>query len=162
MNAIVMLELQHREVEDLFEEMASAESPDERFTVFTQIADALAIHAAIEEKHFYPAVNKRPTMDILLDSVEEHLEIKRLIADLPHDGPPRREFPTRSWWSSRATSSITFGRKRTSFSPRVNRLFDERTLNAVGASMAETQLEMRRAGNPRDAIAGQTDIAAPL
>ena len=84
--------------------------------MFVQIADALAIHAAIEEKHFYPAVNKRPTMDILLDSVEEHLEIKRLIADLLTTDA-RTRISTRSWWSSRVTSSITSGRKRTSSSP---------------------------------------------
>lgn len=161
MNAIVMLELQHREVEDLFEEMASAESPDERFTVFTQLADALAIHAAIEEKHFYPAVNKRPTMDILLDSVEEHLEIKRLIADLLTTDPRDENFDAKLVVLQGDVEHHVREEENELF-PRVKRLFDERTLNAVGASMAETQLEMRRAGNPRDAIAGQTDIAAPL
>jgi hemerythrin superfamily protein len=160
MNAIVMLELQHREVEDLFDELDSVTSPDARFTVFAQIADALAIHAAIEEKHFYPAVSKRPTMDILLDSVEEHLEIKRLIADLLTTDARHEDFDGKLQ-ILRDDVGHHVRQEENELFPRVKRLFDERTLNAVGASMAETQLEMRRTGNPRDAIPGQTDIAAP-
>ena len=47
-----------------------------------EIADALAVHATIEERHFYPAVKEKRTEEILFESVEEHLEIKRAIADL--------------------------------------------------------------------------------
>jgi len=161
MNAIVMLELQHREVDDLFNELESAESPEARFTVFTQIADALAIHAAIEEKHFYPAVNKRPTMDILLESVEEHVEIKRLIADLLTMDARDENFDAKLVILQGDVEHHVREEEKELF-PRVSRLFDEQTLNAVGASMAETQLEMRRAGNPRDVIPPQTDVAAPL
>ena len=53
-----------------------------RQQLFEQIADKLAIHAAIEERHFYPSVKNKATDDLLLESVEEHLEMKRIIADL--------------------------------------------------------------------------------
>lgn len=161
MNAIVMLELQHREVEDLFDELQSERSPDARRAVFVQIADALAIHAAIEERHFYPAVNKRPTMDILLDSVEEHLEIKRLIADLLTTDARSEDFDAKLQVLRDDVAHHVREEEKELF-PRVKRLFDEQTLSVVGASMAETQLEMRRAGNPRDTIPGETDVAAPL
>ena len=82
MNAIKMLKQQHREVEKLFKQFESAKSAGPRQRTFEEIADALAVHATIEEKHFYPAVKKAQTEDILLESVEEHLEIKRVIADL--------------------------------------------------------------------------------
>ena len=87
MNAVKMLKQQHREVEKLFEKFEGAKSPDRRRKVFEEIADALAVHAAIEERHFYPGVKKRQTEDLLLESVEEHLEIKRVIADLLHTEP---------------------------------------------------------------------------
>ena len=58
MNAIDMLEQQHREVEELFEEFEGAgegaKKTKERLC--REIADALAIHAEIEEKLFYPEV----------------------------------------------------------------------------------------------------------
>jgi len=82
MNAIKMLKQQHREVEKLFKQFESAKSAGPRQKAFEEIADALAVHATIEEKHFYPAVKKAQTEDILLEAVEEHLEIKRVIADL--------------------------------------------------------------------------------
>jgi len=82
MNAIKMLKQQHQDVAKMFKEFENAKSAGARRKVFEQIADALAVHAAIEERHFYPAVKEEQTEDILLESVEEHLAIKRVIADL--------------------------------------------------------------------------------
>ena len=82
MNAIKMLKQQHKEVDKLFKQFESAKSAGPRQKIFDEIADALAVHATIEEKHFYPAVKKAQTEDILLEAVEEHLEMKRVIADL--------------------------------------------------------------------------------
>src|SRR5882757_872578 len=84
MNAIDMLKQQHRDVEELFssyEDLGkNAEQSKQR--IFKEIADALALHATIEERHFYPAVKAKRTEDILLEALEEHLGIKRVIADL--------------------------------------------------------------------------------
>ena len=82
MDAIKLLETQHREVEALFKKAEKASSPQRRMQLFLDIADALAIHTTIEEKIFYPSVMIPETQDILLESVEEHLAAKRLIADL--------------------------------------------------------------------------------
>src|SRR5215467_2088848 len=82
MNAIEMLKQQHREVETLFEEFEEAESVEARRDTFNEIADALAVHATIEERHFYPTVKDQETEGILIESVEEHLEVKRAIAEL--------------------------------------------------------------------------------
>src|SRR6185369_7360153 len=82
MNAIELLEGQHREVEDLFEQMKEAETDKEKERLFTDIADKLAVHATIEERHFYPSVKAKDTESILLESVEEHLTIKRTLAHL--------------------------------------------------------------------------------
>src|SRR5262245_1440598 len=80
MDAIELLEQQHRDVESLFERLGSGGR--DKQALFNQLADLLAIHAAIEERHFYPAVRARRTEDILLESLSEHLAIKRALADL--------------------------------------------------------------------------------
>lgn len=54
----------------------------DRAGLFAQLADKLAAHAAVEEKIFYPAAMAPQTSDLLHESVEEHLEIKRLLADM--------------------------------------------------------------------------------
>src|ERR1700710_2242763 len=83
MNAIDRLESQHSEVADLFSQIEDAgDDADLKGDLFEEIADKLAIHAAIEEHHFYPAVKANRTEDILLEAVEEHLTIKRTLADL--------------------------------------------------------------------------------
>src|SRR5436190_24115541 len=84
MSAIDMLESQHREVEKLFAAFEKASAAKKR-DIFLQIADKLAVHATIEEKHFYPAAKNDETEDLLAESVEEHLSVKRLIADLLED-----------------------------------------------------------------------------
>src|SRR3712207_1728016 len=82
MDAIKLLEQQHREVESLFEKFESATDADAKMELFTLIADALTAHVSIEEKIFYPSVYVGPTADKLREAVEEHLSAKRVIADL--------------------------------------------------------------------------------
>ena len=74
MTAIEMLKKQHREVSAMFDKLEGAKSAGQRRQIFDAIADALAIHATIEERHFYPAVKNKATEELLLESVEEHLE----------------------------------------------------------------------------------------
>ena len=50
MNAIEMLKQQHREVEALFAQFKKTKSAGPQRKIFEQIADALAVHATIEEK----------------------------------------------------------------------------------------------------------------
>ena len=49
MNAIALLKHQHREVEALFKQLHKAKMGAPRRNIF---ADALAVHATIEEKRF--------------------------------------------------------------------------------------------------------------
>ena len=76
MSAIDLLESQHREVEELFSQIEAAKDNEKKAELFKELADKLAIHAAIEEHHFYPAVKAKRTEDILLESLEEHVTIK--------------------------------------------------------------------------------------
>jgi hemerythrin superfamily protein len=80
-DAIDMLKVQHRHVEKLFAQIESARGSRKR-ALFNELADMLAMHATIEEKVFYPNVKRDSTRDLLLESVEEHLGMKRTLADL--------------------------------------------------------------------------------
>jgi hypothetical protein len=82
MDAIELLKRQHREVEAFFHEyrMLGSESPKSKEAIFEMIADALALHAEIEEKIFYPAARFRKTEKMLKHSVEEHLTVKKQLA----------------------------------------------------------------------------------
>jgi hemerythrin superfamily protein len=56
------------------------------------MADALAAHMTIEEELFYPAVKAERTEDILLESLEEHLSLRRVLADLLAIAPEDAKF----------------------------------------------------------------------
>ena len=75
-----LLTSQHREVDELIAKLEHGSGP--RRGLLTQLADKLAAHATVEEKLFYPAVMSRDTDDQLHEAVEEHLAIKRLLADM--------------------------------------------------------------------------------
>lgn len=82
MNCLDLLTQQHREVDSLFDQINAAATEGERYSLFEDVAEALAIHTKIEESIFYPAVKFDDTMDLLKDSVNEHLEAKRILVDL--------------------------------------------------------------------------------
>jgi hemerythrin superfamily protein len=160
-NAVDMLESQHREVEDLFAKLEKADRGDRKQKLFTQIADKLAVHASIEEQEFYPAVKAKRTEDILLESLEEHLGIKRVLADLIDLDASDETFDAKTKVLQEQVEHHV-GEEEDDLFPKVKKIFDEETLIAIAQQMALLQEELLAKGNPRLAVPAQTDEAAPL
>jgi len=161
MNAIEMLKKEHRAVEALFEEFEAAKSAGPRRKIFEQIADALAVHATIEEKHFYPAVKAKQTDDMLHEAVEEHLEIKRIIADLLALDASDETFEAKVTVLQEDVQHHVEEEEGELF-PKVQKIFDEEELETIAAAMEQTEGELLEAGNPRNAVPSETDTAAPV
>ena len=161
MNAIKMLKQQHQEVAKLFKRLNATRSEETRRTTFEEIADALAVHATIEERHFYPGVKEEQTEEMLLESVEEHLEMKRVIADLLQMDASDDDFEAKVKVLQEDVEHHV-EEEETALFPKVEKLFDEEALEALGEAMEETQEELKAVGNPRDAIPGETGAAAPI
>jgi hemerythrin superfamily protein len=90
MDATRLLEQDHREVEELFDQFERATGDTTRKgEVANQIVRELSIHAAIEEEVFYPAVRDAvPDGEGLVEhSLEEHQEVKELLAELEKMDP---------------------------------------------------------------------------
>jgi hemerythrin superfamily protein len=79
-DVLELLESQHTEVDDLIEQLERGRG--DRAALFAELADKLAAHATVEEKIFYPAAMATNTSELLHESVEEHLTIKRLLSDM--------------------------------------------------------------------------------
>jgi len=91
MNALDLLTEQHEEVDSLIQRIEASEG-DAKEVLFQELADKVAAHAKIEEKIFYPAVMAKQTEEMLLESVEEHLAVKRVLADLIELDPNDDQF----------------------------------------------------------------------
>jgi hemerythrin superfamily protein len=159
MNAIRMLEQQHRAAERLFEELEGCEPGSHKQRVFDQLADALAVHTTIEERHFYPAVRDVDTDETLLESTEEHLAMKRVLADLLDLDDADPTFDAKLKVLKDEVAHHVDEEERGLF-PTVAKLFDEQTMDDLGAEMQETADALMAEGSPREAVPEETDHAA--
>lgn len=161
MNAIKLLKRQHREVDALFKQMDKARSTGQRQRIFEQIADALAVHATIEERHFYPSVKKKATEEILLQSLEEHLAMKRVIADLLECDAADETFEAKLKVLEDEVDHHVEEEEHELF-PKVEKLFDDDALEAIGEEMESTKDELMAEGSPREAVPSETEHAATI
>lgn len=82
MDAFNLLKADHRKVEELFSQLESARG-QAKLRVFEQIKTELELHAHIEEKIFYPALEEpKETHDLTLEAYEEHDVVKKLLREL--------------------------------------------------------------------------------
>jgi hemerythrin superfamily protein len=81
MDAITLLKNDHRKVEKIFSEIEKGNGNREK--LFNELKNELDVHAQIEEQLFYPRVKEaKPTHEIVLESFEEHKQVKMVLADL--------------------------------------------------------------------------------
>lgn len=84
-DVLELLESQHSEVDQLIEELERGRG--DRAALFAELADKVAAHSAVEEKIFYPAAMAPNTEELLHEFVEDHLTVKRLLADMMEMDP---------------------------------------------------------------------------
>src|ERR1700738_3969761 len=83
-SAVDLLEQDHREVEEWFDEYDELKEDDARKAELAQkICLALKVHAQIEEEIFYPQAREATKDNDLIDeAVVEHATVKNLIAEI--------------------------------------------------------------------------------
>ena len=96
MDAFNLLKADHRKVEKLFSQLESA-SGQAKMRVFEQIKTELELHTHIEEKIFYPALEKpKQTHDLTLEAYEEHDVVKKLLRELSRAKTPNEEWEAKA------------------------------------------------------------------
>ena len=161
MDAIELLTLQHRAVEDMFEELAQEKPGSATYRrLFGDVADALAVHATIEERIFYPSVKRSQTEEILEESVEDHLEVKRVLATMletAQDGDISAELEELAG----LTEEHVIEEEQELF-PKVRKLIAADELHELARRMTELEAELRREGEPRAHVPQETEQAATI
>jgi hemerythrin superfamily protein len=163
MNAIDLLEKQHREVEDLFEEFESAgeRAQKTKERLCRDISDQLAVHAEIEEKLFYPESKQEDTEDILRESVEEHLAVKRLLAEIMKGGTEDEQFEARMKVLQEQVEHHVEEEEKELF-PKVRKSCSKEELEDLGNRMQQLADQLIEEGEPSAKIPDQTDRPAPI
>jgi hemerythrin superfamily protein len=156
---IALLVHDHRKMEAMLTKLAEADVA-KRTALLDDIANVLAAHVALEEEHFYPAVRARRTEDILLESLEEHLSLKRVMSDLL-DLPVADDRWEAKMHVLKEQAVHHHKEEEEHLFPKVQKLFDEAQLNELGASM-DRALAALHAEHPASRVFDRTREAAPL
>jgi hypothetical protein len=165
MNAIELLKMQHDEIERLFEDYEQADALGKR-EIFDQIADQLAVHSAIEEQHFYPALKSAETEHLLAESVEYHYEWKQMLAELIELASGAQGFDAgfdRKLDRLRAVvHRHTKEQEERELFPQARLMLDEGELDALGEEMTETMVTLESEGTPRNQVFEELDAPAQI
>jgi len=160
-DAIELLSSQHDEVDELFSMIEKTRDDDRKRAYFEELADKLAAHAKIEEIHFYPAVNAAATRELVVESVEEHLAIKRTLADLLELEPGDEHFAAKLSVLKEQVEHHAREEEEGKLFPKVKKLLDAEQLAALGGEMLALFEELLD-HSPREQVPGETLAAAPV
>jgi hemerythrin superfamily protein len=160
MDAIKLLKEQHAEVKGLFEQYESSDDEGEKQQLCAELSDALAAHATIEEKLFYPAAYVGELKEMLHEAVEEHLAAKRVIADLLEAPSIDESFDAKVKVLQEQIEHHVEEEEGELF-PKVRKLMVKEELEALGDAMKQMFDELITQ-QPRQQVPAETDQAAPL
>jgi len=161
MNGIDLLVSQHRALEALLDRTLEAKDAGSRRALFQRVGDELSVHLGAEEQVFYPAVRAKRTEDILLESLEEHLSLKRLLADLIDLDPEDRMFEPK-FKVLREQTEHHHEEEEENLFPKVRKMLPDDEIERLGTEMAEMQEQRRTEDAPRESVLEETDQAAEL
>jgi len=161
-NALELLTQQHEQVQALIEEIEDSDDPSERSRLFESLADQIAAHTTIEEKLFYPAVMHETTRELLVEAVEEHLAVKRVLADMMELDPNDEH-----WCAKLIVLRDQFvhhaqDEEEDQLFPQVRELLDEDQLAALGNELLAMFERLLEKGAPRRVVPSETREAAAL
>jgi hemerythrin superfamily protein len=161
-NALDLLIDQHDEVDLLMKrlEKEDFERQDKKL-VFTELADKLAAHAAMEEQIFYPAVRAKQTEEMLLEATEEHLAIKRVLADMLVTDLDDPRFDALLSVLQEEVEHHAREEEEDKLFPKLRNMMSGEELHALGSEMLAL-FEQLLAMQPRDQVRNETDKPAEI
>ena len=146
MDAIELLKQDHKKVEEIF---AAMETKEARQKLFPELDRELSVHAEIEEKIFYPATREaEPTRDLVLESIEEHKQIKMVLADLE-----QTDKTTDVWAAAlkvlKEDVMHHVGEEENELFPKVKKVLSKEQLEDLGTRMETLKMQLLAAVEAR-------------
>ncbi len=161
MDALELLEAQHEDVDALIEEIESSDDPALKQQLFDELADNIAAHAKIEETIFYPAVMAKETSELLHESTEEHLAMKRILADMVELDCEDPQWDAKLSVLKENLRHHAHDEEEAELFPMVRKLMSKDELQAMAGEMTRTFTELLDS-EPRFSVKAETREAAPL
>ena len=160
-DALELLTEQHDEVEELISKIEESEDSEEKEMLFREVADKIAAHSTMEEKLFYPSAMSEMTGEMLLEATEEHLAVKRVLADMLELDVDDERFDAKLTVLKEEIRHHARDEEEGKLFPILRRQLSADTLAGLGnecLALFETLLERE----PRMNVPAETSEAAPL
>jgi hemerythrin superfamily protein len=157
-DAIALLEQQHRAAESLFDEIISATEPDRVRRMVMELADLLIGHSVIEERHFYPAVRTSDTDELVADAIHDHQEMKKLLLAILEAGEGDEDFSEKLEELEGQVESHVDEEEEVLF-PRARTMLAREELLSLGQRMTATLAQERESGEPIDRLSQELEAA---
>jgi len=161
MDALKLLKQQHDEVEDLLESVEKARKAERKQALFTELADKLAAHATMEERLFYPRVKASKTEELVMESTEEHLAVKRVLADMLKLDVEDERFDAKLSVLKEQVRHHARDEEEKQLFPLVRKLMSRAELTELGEEM-EQQFMTLLENDPRNNVPNETEVAAQV
>lgn len=136
MNAIELLKADHQVVADLFKDVEGSDE-SKHAAIFKRIKAELDTHAHIEESIFYPklkAEGKKELVDITLEGIEEHRQVKMFLKELDALSDTSEKFEPKLKVLMEDVEHHVEEEEETMF-PLVKEAFSTEVLEELGAAM---------------------------
>lgn len=149
MDAFSLLKADHRKVEQLFERLEAA-TGRAKLPIFEQIKMELELHTHIEEKIFYPALEKpKQTHELTLEAYEEHDVVKKLLKELSKSKTAGEEWEAQAKVLKENVEHHVEEEENELF-PKADAALSEEDIEALGERMAaEKERQQGRAATKR-------------
>lgn len=160
MDVLSLLKKDHRTVDGMLNKAIKCEPEDDMLReLATQIEEALTVHAALEEKYFYPLLRKRSeeteeTVDVF-EAYTEHDLLKRLVALLQSGRQPDEKFKAEVQVLTETVKHHVKEEESTIFS-LARKLMSNEELDDMGQKVQKAKDRLMAAGVPRKAPAHKT------
>jgi hypothetical protein len=156
---IALLEEKHRETAALLGAVTAATDPADRARLFACAADLLAMHSALEERHFYPVIEVHRGR-VRAEAAAEHAELRRRTAELVRERAVEPLFTERIRRLS-ALLDHHVRQERGALFPMVRALFTVEQLDVLGQQMMATLAELE-GSDPRFELCDELPSLSPL
>ncbi|HVO95460.1 MAG TPA: hemerythrin domain-containing protein [Terriglobales bacterium] len=147
MDALELLKSDHKTVKDLFKKIEGSKDAKQQKELFEEIKTELETHTHIEETVFYPAVGEKEELkDMVLESVEEHKQVKTLLREMENLTADSEKFEPKLKVLIENVEHHAEEEEEGKMFPKIRKLMNAKTLERLGAELeAAKDKQVRRA-----------------
>lgn len=143
MDALELLKQDHKTVKGLFKEAEESDKEKQK-QVFDRITKELETHTHIEESVFYPAMQKHEELkDMVLESLEEHKQVKTLLRDMDKLPSDSDEFEPKLKVLMENIEHHAEEEEEEKMFPRVRQLVNKAELEQLGQELEAAKRQKR-------------------